>query len=182
MLYRVDASTGKVLNPVSLASLTDDNGMTVDFSPDGSKIGICAGKGLYVVDVHQPNQVQMVTGLSGLGKFWCENVRWAPDGQSMLVQLGGHPDQVEYGGIVGQAIIFLNGTPPHVLTTCGVTATATGLHYSRVFDQSCTYLFAVFAWQSLLENIRSIRKYRLYTAGCSQYLAVTMEALQNGDN
>jgi hypothetical protein len=55
MLYRVDASNGKALNPVTMASLTDDNGMTVDFSPDGSKIGICAGKGLYVVDVHLPN-------------------------------------------------------------------------------------------------------------------------------
>lgn len=63
--YRLDASNGKVLNPVTLARLTDDNGITVDFSPDGSKIGIYASKGLYVVDVNLPNQMKMVTGLSG---------------------------------------------------------------------------------------------------------------------
>jgi len=149
MLYQVDAPNGKVVNPVTLANLTDDNGMTVDFSPDGSKIGICAGKGVYVVDIHLPGVVKTVIDLPGLGKFWCENLRWRPDGQAILVQLGGHPDQVEYGGIVGQAILPLNGTSPQVLSGCGVTATSTGLQYSGVFDQNCLYQFAVFAWQPL---------------------------------
>src|SRR5690242_7884755 len=120
-------------------------GTTSDFSPDGSKIALCADKGVYTLDLHQPGSLQTVVTLSGnfdnttssRHSFTCENLRWSADGTAILVQLAGSV-QSEYDGIVGQALLFLDSSEPQVLAGCGVTATPSGLQISGGYDPNCS--------------------------------------------
>jgi hypothetical protein len=158
-LYQVDPSTGKLGSPSTLVAFPQGSftlGTTADFSPDGTKVALCADKGVFTADIHQPGTSQTVLKLPGnfdnltatQHSFTCENLRWSADGTAILVQLVGSPE-TEYDIFVGQALLFLDGSEPQVLAGCGVTATSSGLQFSGVYDQSCTYAPAAFDWQPM---------------------------------
>lgn len=159
LLYQVDPSTGKVGNPSTLATFPQGSftlGATVDFSPDGNKIGLCADKGVFTLGIQQPSIMQTVENLPGnfdnlsatQHSFTCENLRWSADGTSIIVQLAGSPES-EYDLIVGQAVLFLNSLTSQVLSGCGISSTPTGLQFSGVFDSSCPYAPSAFSWQPI---------------------------------
>ena len=158
-LNQVDSSTGTPNSPMTLATFSQGSftlGTTVDFSPDGSKVALCADKGIFTVDIHQPGSLQTVLKLPGnfdnitstQHSFTCGNIRWSADGTAILVQLVGSAES-EYDGVVGQALVFLDGSQPQVLAGCGVTATSSGLQFSGIPDPNCQDSPAAFDWQPL---------------------------------
>ena len=118
--------------------------MKVDFSPDGTRVGVCADKGVYVIDIQNPGTMKTVLALPGQASgsdgttpsLSCDNLRWSPDGQSLLVQLF-VSGITEYGFIGGWTIISLNGSPPQVIYGCNITATNTGLLVSGEYSPDC---------------------------------------------
>ena len=130
-LYKVDPSSGKPGDPTLVTTVAQPGlGVKVDFSPDGAKLGVCADKGVYVIDIQNPGAMKTVLALPGQSggsngttpSLSCDNLRWSPDGQSLLVQLF-VSGITEYRIIGGWTIISLNGSPPQVIYGCSITAT-----------------------------------------------------------
>ena len=144
-LYQVDPSSGKLGDPTRLTTFTQPGlGVKVDFSPDGTRVGVCADKGVYVIDIQNPGTMKTVLELPGLvgglaataPSLSCDNMRWSPDGQSLLVQLF-VSGRAEYGNIGGWTLISLNGSPPKVIYGCGISATNTGLLVNGGYNPDC---------------------------------------------
>jgi hypothetical protein len=144
-LYTIGPSSVKLGAPTLLNTFIQPGlGVKVDFSPDGTKLGVCADKGVYVIDIQNPGTMQTVLALPGQAgasngtapSLPCDNLRWSPHGQSLLVQLF-VSGITEYGFTGGWTIISLNGSPPQVIYGCGITATNTGLLISGGYSPNC---------------------------------------------
>jgi hypothetical protein len=144
-LYQVNLPNGKLGAPTTLASFTQNGlGVKVDFSPNNDSIAVCADKGVYVIDMKHPRAMKTLVSLPGqvsgfsspAPSLSCDNLRWSPDGQTLLVQLF-VSGLAEYGNIGGWALLPLNGSQPQVIYGCGISAASSGLQVMGGLDPNC---------------------------------------------
>jgi Ig-like domain from next to BRCA1 gene len=149
-IYHPDPTTGNLGYPTILTSFPQgfQYHETLDFSPDETKLGLCADTGVYTIDTQQPGIPNKVIDLSGnqtSPTLVCENLRWFPDSQSIMVQvrrLNGN------GGLAGFVTVPLAGSPPHILFSCGLSY-ITAFQDTERFD--CVS-GAVFDLQPFIQN------------------------------
>jgi hypothetical protein len=152
-LYQVNAASGRLGSPTTLTSFSLQNSTgnaTADFSPDGTKIAICAGQKVMIASVQQPVNVHLVATLpsnSDGTSLKCENLRWNPDGQSLVIQIVGYGVQAD-----GLAILPLShASPPQVLFGCNLSYT-TAFQYSENSGTTCNAGEPIFAVQPDTHN------------------------------